>query len=181
MPRISERTRTIQSLEAAIIWKDFFESWDDSETDEEHGDDDDFGIIDQETPEELLAFVYAHRYLEPRNRIPKSRDWSENVLPNYGPVLFRQTLRVSREGFQIILENIRSHHAFQANPSAHQLLVEQQLKIALFRFGRFGNAASIKDIVRTFGVSHVTIVNATSRAIQAVLSMEDRYLHWYTA
>jgi hypothetical protein len=66
---------------------------------------------------------------------PKGHDWSENVLPNYGPVLFRQTLKVSHEGFQIILENIRSHRAFQANPSAHQLLVERQLKIALFQFG----------------------------------------------
>ena len=105
MPRTSERRKIIQQLEAYIVWKDFFEDWDDIETNEKD-DDDNFGFIDQETPEELLQFVYAHRYLEPRNRIPKSRDWVENVLPNYDPVRFRQTLRVSSEGFQEIFETL---------------------------------------------------------------------------
>jgi hypothetical protein len=165
-------------LEANIVWQNFFEETDDCE---EQDNDDNFGLINEETPEELLEFVYAQRYLEPRNRIPKSRDWSENVLPNYDPVRFRQTLRVSRESFQKILESIRSYHAFQANPSAHQLPVEKQLQIALFRFGRFGNAASLQDVARTFGISEGTVVNATSRVIEAVLSLGDRYLCWYSA
>jgi len=179
MPRTSERAKIIQELEAYIVSKDFLDDWADFETNKQQ-DDNNLGFIDLETPEELLEFLYAHRYLEPRNRIPKSRHWSENVLPNYDPVRFRQTLRVSREGFQDILENIKSHHTFQAVHSGHQLPVEQQLQIALFRFGRFGNAASLEDIVRTFGVSKGTVVNATRRVIEAVLSLEDKYLCWFT-
>ena len=69
------------------------------ESDKKVDGDDNFGFVDEETPEELLEYVCAHRYLEPRNRIPKSRHWSENVLPNYDPARFYQTLTVSREGF----------------------------------------------------------------------------------
>jgi len=131
MPRTSERRKIIQQLEAYIVWQDFFEDWDDIETNEKD-DDDNFGFIDQETPEELLQFVYAHRYLEPRNRIPKSRDWVENVLPNYDPVRFRQTLRVSSEGFQEIFENITSYSVFDLVFSL--LLLESPILQGEFQF-----------------------------------------------
>ena len=179
MPRKSERKEITEYLEAYIVWKDFFEDLE-ANKEPDHGDDNNFGIITEDTPEELLEFLYAQRYLQPRNRIPKSRHWSENVLPNLDPMRFRQALRVSREGFQDILENIKTHDVFQAKPSAHQLPVEHQLQIALFRLGRFGNGSSVQDIAQIFGVSEGTIVNATRRVIKATLSLEDRYLCWYT-
>jgi DDE superfamily endonuclease len=178
MPRTAERKKIIQNLEELIIWKNFEIS--DDEDIEKELDDEFVDFIDMETPEELLALVHATRYLEPRAPVPKSRDWSENILPKYDDYRFRQTLRVSREAFEFILQNIKSHPVFQNNSSAKQFPIEYQLQIALFRFGRFGNSASLKDIERTFGVSEGTVINATRRVVEAILSLEDKYLRWYT-
>ena len=180
MPRTAERTRIIQNLEALVIWKNFFED-SDNESNKESDDDVNFGFINEDTPEELLEFVYAQRYLEPRTSVPKSRDWIENILPKYDDERFRQMLRVSRHAFEFVLKSIESHSVFQTNSSAKQFPVERQLQIALFRFGRFGNAASVKDVSRTFGVSEGTVVNATRRVIEAILGLEDTYLRWYTS
>src|SRR5579862_2127612 len=84
-----------------------------------------------------LEYACAHQYLEPRNHIPKSRHWSENVSPNYDPARFRQTLRVSPE----ISWTTSNPSCLPGKPSAHQLPVEKQPQIALFRFGRFGDAS----------------------------------------
>lgn len=183
MPRTAERTRIVQYLEAMTIWNLFEDSEDeaDNESENEESNDENFGFIDEETPEQLLEFVYATRYLEPRVSVPKSRDWSMNILPQYDEMRFRQTLRVSRDAFDFVLQSVKSHPAFHSNALNKQLPVELQLQIALFRFGRFGNAASLKDIERTFGVSEGTIVNATRRVMDAILSLEDKYLRWYTA
>src|SRR4051794_40125207 len=174
MPRTAERTRIVQYLEAKTIWGIFFGDLGDgadvgseSEADEgfENGVDEESeneeGFIDGQTPEQLLELVYTSRYLEPRLSVPKSRDWSINVLPNYNDTRFRQTLRVSRNTFDLILDSIKAYPSFHNNSSNKQLPVELQLQIALFRFGRSGNAASLKDISRTFGVSEGTILNST--------------------
>ena len=169
----------VQNLETITLWKNLLEDSDD-DINEASDIDEDSAVINEETPEDLLPFIYAERYLEPRISVPKSRDWSENVLPKYDDGRFRQIVRVSRNAFGIILWSIKSHPVFTNNSRVDQLCIEQQLQIALYRFGRFGNAASVMDVARTFGVSEGTVINCTKRVIEAILSLEDTYLRWYT-
>lgn len=171
MPRTSQRIRIIQYLVAKTVWANSFQ---------ESSYIEDTGLINEETPEELLAFIYTKRYLEPRTPVPKSHEWCESVLPKYDDTRFRQIMRISRHAFAFILQSIKSHPTFTNNSQNNQRCVEQQLQIALFRFGRFGNAASIMEVSRAFGVSEGTVVNCTRRVINAILGLEDTYLRWYT-
>ena len=182
MPRTSERTRIIQDLETLVLWKTFVDTSDsDDDTSTDSSNDEELGLITEDTPEDLLLLLYGQRNLEPRTQVPKSRDWSDRILPSYDGLRFRQTLRVSHDAFAFILQRISGDPVFSSNPSANQLSVTKQLQIALFRFGRFGNAASLADVARTFGVSEGTVINSTRRVIKAIIRLEKRYLRWYTA
>lgn len=77
MPRTTQRKRIIQYLVAKTVSTNSFE---------ESSNDKDIGLINEETPEELLAFIYAKRYLNPRISVPKSHDWSANILPKYDDI-----------------------------------------------------------------------------------------------
>lgn len=173
MPRSSERRRIIETLEALIVWENLAES-----SDEEELDDDD--EITGDNPEELLELIYSQRYLEPRVLVPKSREWAERVLPNHDDRRFRRTLRMSRSSFHFVLENIQSHRVFLKKKGS-QLPVEIQLQISLYRFGRFGNGASVADVAERFGVSEGVVIKSTRRVVKAIISLEDVYLSWFTA
>jgi len=171
MPRTSERQKVIEFLEAYAIAKEFLESSDDEECD---GED----IFDD--PVELLALATSRRYLQPRIEVPKSRHWLKEVLPNLDPLRYRQSMRVSRETFQFILRSIENHAVFKNNSKNKQLAVEDQLSIAMWRFGRCGNGASVMDTSSRFGVSEGMVHKATKRVITAILSLESQYLPWYS-
>jgi hypothetical protein len=59
-----------------------------------------------------------------------------------------------------------------------QLLVDEQLAIALFRFGHDSNAASVDAIAQWAGVSCGTVVNSTRRVMIAFLALHDSVIHW---
>lgn len=174
MPRSSERAEIIKQLEAFIVWKAILDTSDEEEEEKEQ----DFMIISEETPEELLEYALHYRYLEPRLPIPKSREWAIDVLPRYDEKRFRQVLRMSREAFSFVLSSIKSHSVFKENSA--QFPVELQLQISLYRFGRFGNGASVCDNARIFGVSEGTVINSTRRILKAILSLEEIHLSWFT-
>ncbi|PPQ83037.1 hypothetical protein CVT25_005279 [Psilocybe cyanescens] len=56
--------------------------------------------------------------------------------------------------------------------------VEEQLAIALYRFGHFGNSASVESVAQWAGCSAGTVVNSTRRVMQAFLSMHDDVIHY---
>lgn len=81
--------------------------------------------------------------------------------------------RVSREAFQ----EIKDHQVFSTKQSGNeQFLVQDQLAIALYRFRRYDNAASVGNVSRHFGLAEGTIVLFTERVMQAVHSLRYRYL-----
>ncbi|KAH6903925.1 hypothetical protein BKA70DRAFT_1039269, partial [Coprinopsis sp. MPI-PUGE-AT-0042] len=97
------------------------------------------------------------------------------------PLRFRRNLRVSPETFDEILSRIENHPRFISTGPNPQLPVDEQLAIALMRFGHFGNAASVEAIAQWAGVCTGMVVNATRRVMEVILSMHDAYIHWPTA
>ncbi|KAH9949648.1 hypothetical protein B0H21DRAFT_777118 [Amylocystis lapponica] len=96
------------------------------------------------------------------------------------PKRFRLNLRVSGSTFDALLEHLRPHVIFTSDGPIAQLPVEHQLAIVLFRFGHYGNAASVEAIAQWAGVSAGMVVNATRRVIIAALSLHDEVVHWPT-
>jgi hypothetical protein len=56
--------------------------------------------------------------------------------------------------------------------------VDQQLAIALFRFGHFGNSTSVESVAQWAGVSAGMVVNATCHVIVAFLDLHDDVIRW---
>jgi hypothetical protein len=103
---------------------------------------------------EAFAGIYSNHYHEERRVIPKSRaqlyllltEWKESQ-----PSIFRSYLRMTPKCFDKLVETLSPHPAFQNELSNVQMPVEQQLAIALYWFGHYGNAASTMNSVLRFG------------------------------
>jgi hypothetical protein len=109
----------------------------------------------------MLVQVSASRYLAPRIHLPRNRYWLEEGLAMLYEKGFRQQIRVSHDSFHFILRMIVDHPIFTNNSPNEQMPVEHQLYIALWRFGRFGNGASLIDAGRLFSISKGTVFKAT--------------------
>lgn len=74
---------------------------------------------------------------------------------------FVDMLRVSPEVFDVILTLIGDHPVFHNNSDNPQAPVQTQLASTLYRMGRFGNGASLKDVARVCGISEGSVKNYT--------------------
>ena len=102
--------------------------------------------------------------------VPKQTKWVNDVLPRYDDVRYKQTLRLTRADFKIVLDLIKDNSVFHLSPC--QLSVEKQLQIALYRFGIYGTGASIPNVARLFGVGDgSTVVRVTRRVIQVRITL----------
>jgi transposase len=138
-------------------------------------DEDDFFT----SPLYLLSVFKSIRYLD-RSYVPKSRDFMEKILPILTEERFKSEIRISRNGFQEILRNIKNHPVFTNNAFNKQLSIYDQLSITLYRFGRYGNGASTRDIASHFGLGEGTLNLCTNRVIEAIIDLAPRYLQWYS-
>ncbi|KAF8801585.1 hypothetical protein BYT27DRAFT_7226771 [Phlegmacium glaucopus] len=100
------------------------------------------------TPAEIyvhhMANLYSERYMAERTNIPKTWGLMHLLLNDYKvnhPQIFRNYLRIDRDCFDALVE----------------MPVEQQVVIALFCFGHYGNAASIMKVAFQFGVGFGTV------------------------
>ncbi|KAF7377320.1 DDE Tnp4 domain-containing protein [Mycena sanguinolenta] len=105
---------------------------------------------------QTLAAIRKTRYLRPRTHVAKAGNlhlaWVYAGNPNdHGR--FVNMLRVSPYVFEVILDLIKDHDVFTNNSNVPQTPVDQQLAVALYRLGRYGNAASLEDIARVAGCS----------------------------
>ncbi|KIJ31237.1 hypothetical protein M422DRAFT_186223 [Sphaerobolus stellatus SS14] len=96
------------------------------------------------------------------------------------PQRFRRNLRVAPDTFDVLLPWIETHPVFESRGPLPQLPVAHQLAIALFRFGHFGNSASVESVAQWAGVAAGTVVNCTRRVIIAVLEVHDQVICWPT-
>ena len=96
--------------------------------------------------------------------------------------LFRQHLRIDPITFDNILTEISTDPVF-TNQSRHpQMAVDRQLAITLFRFGHYGNAASLQRVADWAGVGKGTVLVVTRRVMTAVLrsSFKDQAIRMPT-
>jgi hypothetical protein len=107
--------------------------------------------------------------------------WLEEGLDSLDDKRYRHQFRISRGAFDFILDKIADNPIFSNNSPNEQLPVKHQLHITLWRFGRFGNGASIIDVSKKFGVGEGTVQKATDRVVAAILALQGEYLSWYSS
>jgi hypothetical protein len=73
---------------------------------------------------------------------------------------------------------IETDPIFVNNSNMSQGPVSKQLAVALFRFGHYGNAASVEAVAQWAGVCAGTVVNWTRRVMLAFLALHDFAIHW---
>lgn len=167
----------------------------DSEADEDHmptsAADDTDGKLSSD--EEIdcnylcrLAAVRSHikyltetRVLEPNHVHKLSQLYLVLVLyKTYDPKRFRKNLRIAPKTFDQLVQKIMNNPVFISTGSHAQIPVEEQLAIALYRFGHFGNAAAVEAIAQWAGISAGAVVLCTRRIMQAILALHDKAVHW---
>ncbi|KAJ7645860.1 hypothetical protein B0H17DRAFT_1215838 [Mycena rosella] len=93
---------------------------------------------------------------------------------NEFPDIFRTYLRIDPSCFDDLVAAIQDDKVFQNNSNNPQLPVDQQVVIALYRFGHFGNAASNMKVALQFGIGYGTVNLVTTRVIKATCSERFR-------
>lgn len=154
----------------------------DSEPESEINDSDDGEEEWQEGPNitkwvrESITEMYAQRYEEPRDK-SKSRPPPQvhhclEVTKIENPEEFRELLRVTPQTFDKLVAKIENDPVFFNNSNNPQLPVEQQLAIALYRFGHDGNAAGQASVGRWAGAGKGSSALHTKRVMTAILREE---------
>ncbi|KAA1480073.1 hypothetical protein DENSPDRAFT_789902, partial [Dentipellis sp. KUC8613] len=119
--------------------------------------------------------MYSSRYEMPRNRAHRGPSYLPhvlNVLKHERPDEFRKELRVSPRTFDRLVERLIQDPVFSNSSQNEQMPVEDQVAITLFRFGHFGNGASITRVSRWAGYATGTVALATRRVMTAVLRQD---------
>ncbi|KAI0037781.1 hypothetical protein FA95DRAFT_1472201, partial [Auriscalpium vulgare] len=121
---------------------------------------------------DMIDEQYTQRYQVPRNPLPRAPPDLPHVLnvlkPHY-PRQFRQQLRVSPATFDRLVARLCDDPIFSNNSNNAQIPVENQLAIALYRFGRFGNGAGLQDVANWAGIGQGTVTLVVKRVMTAVL------------
>ncbi|KAF6746460.1 hypothetical protein DFP72DRAFT_823115 [Ephemerocybe angulata] len=130
---------------------------------------------------DILEQILADRRLRFSEKVPKASQLPL-VLGQFkenDPKRFQRNLRVSPATFDALVLAIEDHSVFHNRSyTAKQFPVEIQLAIALYRFGHFGNAASVEGVAQWSGTSAGLIVKSTVRVIVAFLSLHDKVIRW---
>ncbi|KAG8702522.1 hypothetical protein FRC11_011425, partial [Ceratobasidium sp. 423] len=124
----------------------------------------------------VILAILQTRYLAERTRIPRNGNLDLMYQYAESPALYKhfvQMVRVTPTCFSEILSRIENNPIFSNNSNAAQIPIETQLAISLYRFGRYGNGASIDDIARTAGVSVGAVELYTGRVINAILGLHQ--------
>ncbi|KAJ7260034.1 DDE superfamily endonuclease-domain-containing protein [Mycena haematopus] len=95
-----------------------------------------------------------------------------SVLPT-GP---SAELQGKRASFDFLEDQGLSREGQEGCTKVPQVPVAQQLAVALYRLGRYGNAASFEDIARVAGCSEGSIKNFTDRVFTAIESLHDMFV-----
>ncbi|KAJ7154918.1 hypothetical protein C8R43DRAFT_884922 [Mycena crocata] len=108
----------------------------------------------------------------PRDTFPRGPAYLRHVLgtmKNTRADLFCQELRVSPFTFDRLVHRIANDPVFTNDARNGQMPVEDQLAIALYRFGHSGNAAGLQPVANWAGVGKGTVTLVTRRVMTAIL------------
>jgi hypothetical protein len=129
------------------------------------------GVLpDDEDMAVLLAAVLAEALdaAEPV-RVPKSRDWFDNVVPLYSPEEYRKHFRFEPAFVAFVHDRICDHAVFTVSLYKQRvaMTVWMQLHIALYRLSR---PTTVNDVAAKFGVSVGSVLNADARVQRAIVN-----------
>ncbi|KAJ7711177.1 hypothetical protein B0H16DRAFT_1343961 [Mycena metata] len=119
--------------------------------------------------------MYEQRYEQPRDTLPRGPSYLYHVLTalkNGRADHFRQCLRVSPLTFDKLVVALEQDPVFSNDSNNPQLPVDQQVAVALYRFGHDGNAAGIQAVANWAGMGKGTVHLVTRRVMTAVLRPE---------
>ncbi|RDX44581.1 hypothetical protein OH76DRAFT_1359516 [Lentinus brumalis] len=122
-----------------------------------------------------LDGMYARRYEAARNTLPRGPGYLPHVLhvfKNARPDKFREQLRINPTTFDRLVARLASDPVFSNDSDTPQMPVEQQVAIALYRFGHYGNAASLESVANWAGCGKGTVDLVTRRVMTAVLRQD---------
>ena len=124
-----------------------------------------------------LKQMYSCHYKTPRKRLPKQQEpFMKHLLvrlKDIRPDHFRNKLRVSPLTFDRLVEVIKDDPVFVSHLEiSRQAPVQEQLAVALYRFGHNGNAASLQAIANWAGIGKGTVELHTHRVMTAILQPE---------
>jgi hypothetical protein len=123
--------------------------------------------------------LHSTRYLNGWVRIPKSGVQLYLMLHEYKlhhPQIFRSYLQVSPATFDATVDKLRDDAAFQNDSENQQLPVEHQLAVTLYRFGHYGNAASVQKVGLWAGLGYGTVDLFTWRVMTALCRLPFRQM-----
>ena len=146
-----------------------------------NGDAETANVVSASVAQRRLVCLLASRYsVSRRQRIPTSADWRVRILFSSPPLQYRAVSRVDRSTFEVLVGRMEATAGdiFYSSSGRPQLPVRVQLAITLFRFGHYGNAASVILTAQTFFVSVGSVVKATQRVTAAILRWEDAEIRW---
>ena len=145
----------------------------DSETD---SDSDDSFIMPVQTHVDplikMLTSLHSRRYFNERTSIPKTQQNIHmllNIWKVENPQIFRRYVRVNPSTFDRLFDVIKDNPIFQNNSiTSPQTPVEIQLAVCLYRFGHYGNAASVEKVALWAGFGYGTVDLFTTRVMIAL-------------
>ncbi|KAK1221165.1 hypothetical protein PQX77_016030 [Marasmius sp. AFHP31] len=192
MPRITERQDATQALFIAYLIQRLTEqqqnaladtsSDSDSGADPSKESDSSDDSSDEEAPAshrllETLAATHGNHYNQDRQKIPKTKENLRLLLTEYKyqyPKIFHSYVRMTPYAFDQLLDRTASHPIFSNDSFLPQMPVEEQLAIALYRFGHYRNAASTVKVALWAGVGFGTVRLVTDRVMLACLDRSFR-------
>ena len=86
------------------------------------------------------------------------------------PENFQSYLRVTVSCFDALVSVLEEDPIFHNNSHNMHIPVVEQLAIALYHFGHYGNGASAKKVALLFGVGYGTVKLVTARVLKACCS-----------
>ncbi|CAM6082673.1 unnamed protein product [Calypogeia fissa] len=133
------------------------------------------------SPDELLELyvgMETTRFHMDRTLTAKSKEFASQFFDKLPPNMFRQMTRMDKACFYALLSLIENHSAFENEATMQQADVQWQLAVMLDRLGHEGNGACLNRLIPTWGVSHGTLHNFTSRCFVALEDALKPYLQW---
>lgn len=130
-----------------------------------------------------MGDLYSQHYLNERRTIIKTSDNMTLLFTEYKtnrPKIFYSYMRVKPSCFDAILSHIHDDPVFHNDSQNEQHPIQEQLAIALYRFGHYGNAANTLKVALWAGVGYGTVNHITKRVMTAVcrISFRRASLHW---
>ena len=86
------------------------------------------------------------------------------------PEIFRSYLCITPACFNKLVSAIEDDLVFHNSSQNYQMPVAEQVAVALYCFGHYGNAASVMKVALHFGVGYGTVNLVTTRVLKACCS-----------